>query len=55
MQSGAIPPGNAGVKAALLLGMAVRLAFFERQSLIEGGAAAADAGLWAAAAAVLES
>lgn len=55
MQSGAIPAGNASVKAAILLGMAVRLAFFERQSLIEGGVAATDAGLWAAAAAVLES
>ncbi len=55
MEAGHIPAGNVGVKTALLLGMAVRLAFFERQCLIDGGTEAADSGLWAAAAAVLES
>jgi AcrR family transcriptional regulator len=51
---GEIPPGDSHVRAALLLGMAIRLAFFERQKLLPGSAAQIDEALWDAAAAVLE-
>lgn len=51
---GEIPPGDAHVRAALLLGMAIRLAFFERQKLLPGTPARIDESLWDAAAAVLE-
>jgi hypothetical protein len=52
---GEIEAPHPEVKAALLLGMAIRLAFFERQNLLEAPPAVADEALWAAAAAVLES
>ncbi len=53
--AGRLQPGNPSAKAAMLLGMAIRLAFFERQNLIEGGSAAAEEALWLGAAAVLEN
>lgn len=55
MKTGEIPPGDASLKAALLLGMTIRLAFFEKQNLLDAEREARDEGLWQAAAAVLES
>jgi AcrR family transcriptional regulator len=54
MGQGEVSPGDAHTKAALLLGMAVRLAFFERQKLLPGGPEQIDEALWDAGAAVLE-
>lgn len=53
MGEGAIPEGDAMVKAALVLGMAIRLAFFERQGLIREDPARTEEELSLAAAAVL--
>jgi AcrR family transcriptional regulator len=53
MKSGAIPTGNAHLKAALLLGMVIRLAFFEKQRLIGTDPARVDADLEKALRAVL--
>jgi AcrR family transcriptional regulator len=53
MKAGSIPPGEAALKAALLLGMGIRLAMFERQNLIRSKPAEADAELTEAAAGVL--
>ncbi len=55
MAAGEVPEGNVSTKTALLLGMAIRLAFFERQGLVEGDPASVDGTLWQGAAAVLES
>jgi AcrR family transcriptional regulator len=54
MARGEIPPGNPRIKAALVLGMAIRLAFFERQNLLGEGPRRIDDAIWHAAAAVLE-
>jgi AcrR family transcriptional regulator len=54
-ERGEISPAGLEVKTALLLGMAIRLAFFERQKLIHEEPAAAERIFWSAAAAVLES
>jgi AcrR family transcriptional regulator len=51
---GEVPAGSPHLKAALLLGMAIRLAFFERQKLL-GDVTRIDDSLREAAAAVLES
>ena len=53
VDSGAAAPGDPAVKAAMLLGMAIRVALFERQNLIRGDAAAIRAEVTAAAAALL--
>jgi AcrR family transcriptional regulator len=55
MKSGAIPPGNAHLKAALLLGMVIRLAFFEKQRLVGAGASEVDRDLEKAMHAVLHA
>lgn len=55
MKTGEIPRGDASLKAALLLGMTIRLAFFEKQNLLGSDREARDEGLWEAAAAVLEN
>jgi len=55
MKTGQISPGNAQLKAALLLGMAIRLAFFERQRLLGTDPAGVDDGLARAVASVLTS
>lgn len=55
MKAGEIPQGSPEMKAALLLGMAIRLAFFERQKLVGAAPEEVDEGLLMAAAAVLES
>jgi AcrR family transcriptional regulator len=55
MRTGEIPPGNAQLKAALLLGMTIRLAFFERQRLLGTDPAGVDEGLARAVASVLAS
>ncbi len=55
MDAGRIPAGNPGLKAALVLGMSIRLAFFERQNLIQGDTETIDADHWRAVASVLES
>jgi len=54
LERAGVDPDERGIKAALLLGMAVRLAFFEKQGLVPPGPRAEEA-LWRAAAAVLES
>lgn len=54
MDQGEVAAGDPHAKAALLLGMAIRLAFFERQKLLPGGPARIDEALWDAGAAVLE-
>lgn len=54
VRDGQVPDGNREVKTALLLGMAIRLAFFERQGLVRAEAASAEETLWKAAAEVLE-
>ncbi len=54
IEAGEIPTGAVGAKTALLLGMAIRLAFFERQGLVEGGPEAIEQALVQGAAAVLE-
>jgi AcrR family transcriptional regulator len=54
MAAGEVSPGPAAAKTALLLGMAIRLAFFERQGLVEGGPEALEEALVQGAAAVLE-
>jgi len=51
--SGAVPAGDPALKAGMLLGMAIRVALFERQNLIRGDGAAIRAGVAEAAAAVL--
>jgi len=53
MKSGALPSENAHLKAALLLGMVIRLAFFEKQRLIGSNAARVDVDLEKALRAVL--
>jgi AcrR family transcriptional regulator len=55
MRAGEIPQSSSEMKAALLLGMAIRLAFFERQKLVGATPEEVDEGLLMAAAAVLES
>lgn len=55
IEAGDVPGGNPELKTALLLGMAIRLAFFERQRLVPGGVSSRDEGLVLAAAAVLEN
>ena len=53
--AGDLPADGLEVKTALLLGMAIRLAFFERQKLLREEPAAAERIFLSAAAAVLES
>ena len=53
MKSGALPEGDPGLKAAMLLGMTIRIALFERQNLIGENAEQVDEELALAAAAVL--
>lgn len=53
MRAGAIPPADPSLKTALLLGMAIRVALFERQGLLVLPADRVDAELALAAAAVL--
>ena len=55
MKSRAIPPGNPHLKAALLLGMVIRLAFFERQRLVGTDAAGVNDELEKAMRAVLRA
>jgi AcrR family transcriptional regulator len=55
MRAGEIPHSSPEMKAALLLGMAVRVAFFERQKLVGATPEEVDEGLLMAAAAVLEN
>lgn len=55
MEVGEIPRSSPEMKAALLLGMAVRVAFFERQKLVGASPEEVDEGLLMAAAAVLEN
>ncbi len=54
-RQGQIDGEGVGVKTALLLGMAIRLAFFERQKLIQEDPAEAERIFLSGAAAVLES
>ena len=54
-KSGAIPSANAPLKAALLLGMVIRLAFFEKQRLVGANTARVDADLEKALLAVLHA
>ena len=55
MKSGSIPAGNAHLKAALLLGMVIRLAFFEKQRLVGSNPMRVDADLEKALHAVLHA
>ena len=55
IDSGDIPGENPELKTALLLGMAIRLAFFERQKLVPQGTGNRDEGFVQAAVAVLEN
>jgi len=55
MRAGEVAKGNAEMKTALLLGMTIRLAFFERQKLVGAGPSELDEGLRQAAAVVLEN
>jgi AcrR family transcriptional regulator len=55
VEAGDVPGDNPELKTALLLGMAIRLAFFERQKLVPGRAGSGDEGFVLAAAAVLET
>jgi AcrR family transcriptional regulator len=54
-EAGEIEAPKPELKSALLLGMAIRMAFFERQNLLDAPPAEADEALVVAAAAVLES
>ena len=53
IEAGAFPPGDVQVRAAIVLGMAIRIAVFERQGLIVGAPEAAEADLSRAVRAVL--
>ena len=53
MQSGVLPQGDIGLKSAMLLGMTIRVALFERQNLIRCDPVTTDRELAAGAAAVL--
>jgi AcrR family transcriptional regulator len=53
--AGELPTGSPEIKVALLLGMAIRLAFFERQKLLGEEGAAVDLALARGARAVLAS
>jgi len=55
MKSGALPAGNAHLKAALLLGTVIRLAFFEKQRLVGSDPTRVDADLEKALRAVLHA
>jgi len=55
MEAGDVAPGSPAARTALLLGMAIRLAFFERQGLVEGGPAEVEEALIQGAAALLEA
>ena len=55
IEAGDIPEGNPELKTALLLGMAIRLAFFERQKLVPATPGNQDEGFVQAVAAVLEN
>jgi AcrR family transcriptional regulator len=55
MAADELPARDAAVKAALVLGMAIRLAFFERQGLLGSTPRQAEEALWESAASVLES
>jgi hypothetical protein len=54
-RAGSLAGGRPATRTALLLGMAIRLAFLERQNLVEGTPADVEQALVDAAAAVLES
>ena len=54
-RSGEVSASGASHKTALLLGMTIRLAFFERQNLVDGDPKSIEEGLWQAGAAVLET
>jgi len=53
VRAGAVPDGDVALKSAMLLGMAIRVALFERQNLIRNDPAGVHRDLAAAAAAVL--
>jgi AcrR family transcriptional regulator len=55
MKEGDFPESDPGLRAALLLGMAIRTAFYERQRPPGGDPAPVEEALLSAAAAVLES
>jgi AcrR family transcriptional regulator len=54
-RSGALPGGRPATRTALLLGMAIRVAFLERQNLVDGTPAEVEEALVDGAAAVLET
>ena len=54
-RAGEVPASGVSQKTAFLLGMTIRLAFFERQNLVKGTPKSLEEGLWQAAAAVLET
>ena len=53
MRSGELRRGDTGLTAALLLGMAIRLGFFERQKLVASPPDDVEEELWSAGSAVL--
>lgn len=53
MEAGDLPPGDPSLKAAMILGMAIRVAFFERQKLLGAEAEAVDRALRQGASAIL--
>jgi AcrR family transcriptional regulator len=53
-RAGAFPGGRAATRTALLLGMAIRVAFLERQNLVDGSGPEVEEALAEAAIAVLE-
>jgi AcrR family transcriptional regulator len=55
MKAGEIPRGEAQLAAALVLGMAIRVAFFEKQRLLGADAAAVNDGLRRGVRAVLQA
>jgi len=53
VEAGDLPPGDPSLKAAMILGMAIRVAFFERQKLLGAEADAVDRALREGASAIL--